>query len=84
MDLRSLTARARTLVSDLAHPESPTDTLGKLGLLRDVQAVPHGAGFVIEVTLNGVECASFEQIKDDILAELDAHDIPARLRTPPQ
>jgi ring-1,2-phenylacetyl-CoA epoxidase subunit PaaD len=81
--LTAIVARARTLAADVRDPEIPVISIGELGVLRDVQAVPHGAGFVVEVsitpTYNG--CPAMDQIRDDILDELDAHDIPARVRT---
>ncbi len=82
-ELARITARARVLAAAIPDPEIPVINIEELGVLRDVQAVPFGAGFVIEVTITPTysACPAIEQIKDDILAELDDHDIPARVRT---
>jgi ring-1,2-phenylacetyl-CoA epoxidase subunit PaaD len=81
--LQSIVARAHTLVAAVPDPEIPVISIEDLGILRGVKAVPHGQGFVIEVTVTPTYsgCPAMDQIRDDILAELDAHDIPARVRT---
>lgn len=82
-ELERITERARVLVAAVPDPEIPVINIEELGVLRDVKAVPFCGGHVIEVTITPTysACPAIEQIKDDILAELDAHDIPARVRT---
>jgi ring-1,2-phenylacetyl-CoA epoxidase subunit PaaD len=89
-DLESIVARARVLAASMTDPEIPIVTIEDLGILRDVQAVPFGAmnaqgqqGFIIEITITPTYsgCPAIDQIRDDILAEMDAEDIPARIKT---
>ncbi len=82
-ELASIVARARTLAASVPDPEIPVVNIEDLGILRDVRAVPHGAGWVVEVVITPTYsgCPAMDAIKDDILAELDAHEIPARVRT---
>jgi ring-1,2-phenylacetyl-CoA epoxidase subunit PaaD len=88
--LAPIVARARTLAANVPDPEIPVITIEELGILRDVQAVPFGEknaqgqqGFLIEITITPTYsgCPAMEQIRDDILAEMDAEDIPARIKT---
>jgi ring-1,2-phenylacetyl-CoA epoxidase subunit PaaD len=82
-ELDAIARRAHTLVADVPDPEIPVISIAELGILRSVQAVPHGKGHVIEVTITPTYsgCPAMDQIRDDILAELDAHEIPGRVRT---
>ena len=84
MNLEQIVARARTLAASVPDPEIPVITIDELGILRDVQAVPFGEqGFIIEITITPTYsgCPAVDQIRDDILAEMDAEDIPARIKT---
>ncbi len=90
MNLEQITARARVLAASVPDPEIPVITIEELGILRDVQAVPFGdvsaqgqQGFIIEITITPTYsgCPAIDQIRDDILAEMDAEDIPARIKT---
>jgi ring-1,2-phenylacetyl-CoA epoxidase subunit PaaD len=88
--LQSIVARARVLAGNITDPEIPVITLEDLGILRDVQAVPFGEktnqgqqGFIIEITITPTYsgCPAMDQIRDDILHEMDAEHIPARVKT---
>jgi ring-1,2-phenylacetyl-CoA epoxidase subunit PaaD len=90
MSLEQITARARVLAASVPDPEIPVITIEELGILRDVQAVPFGEatalgqqGYIIEITITPTYsgCPAVDQIRDDILAEMDAEDIPARIKT---
>ncbi len=90
MNLEQIVARARVLAASVPDPEIPVITIEELGILRDVQAVPFGEqsangqqGFIIEITITPTYsgCPAVDQIRDDILAEMDAEDIPARIKT---
>ncbi len=90
MNLEQIVARARTLAASVPDPEIPVITIEELGILRDVQAVPFGnqaangqQGFIIEITITPTYsgCPAIDQIRDDILTEMDAEDIPARVKT---
>ncbi len=89
-NLNQITARARVLASSVPDPEIPVITIEELGILRDVQAVPFGEpnaqgqqGFIIEITITPTYsgCPAMEQIRDDILTEMDHESIPARVKT---
>ncbi len=89
-DLAQIVARARVLAASVTDPEIPVITLEDLGILRDVQAVPFGEpnaqgqqGFIIEITITPTYsgCPAMDQIRDDILNEMDAESIPARVKT---
>jgi ring-1,2-phenylacetyl-CoA epoxidase subunit PaaD len=89
-DLAQIVARARVLAASITDPEIPVITLEDLGILRDVQAVPFGEpnaqgqqGFIIEITITPTYsgCPAMDQIRDDILNEMDAESIPARVKT---
>ena len=88
--LAGIVSRARVLAASVPDPEIPVITIDELGILRDVQAVPFGdasaagqQGFIIEITITPTYsgCPAMEQIRDDILTEMDAEDIPARIKT---
>lgn len=88
--LAGIVTRARTLAASVTDPEIPVITLEDLGILRDVQAVPFGEpnaqgqqGFIIEITITPTYsgCPAMDQIRDDILHEMDAEHIPARVKT---
>jgi ring-1,2-phenylacetyl-CoA epoxidase subunit PaaD len=88
--LEQITERARTLAASVPDPEIPVITIEELGILRDVQAVPFGEknehgqqGYIVEITITPTYsgCPAVDQIRDDILAEMDAEDIPARIKT---
>ena len=88
--LAGIVARARVLAASVPDPEIPVITIDELGILRDVQAVPFGdasaagqQGFIIEITITPTYsgCPAMDQIRDDILAEMDAEGIPARIKT---
>lgn len=88
--LEAIVARARVLAGNITDPEIPVITLQDLGILRDVQAVPFGEktdqgqqGYIIEITITPTYsgCPAMDQIRDDILTEMDAEDIPARVKT---
>lgn len=88
--LDSIVSRARLLAASVPDPEIPVITLEDLGILRDVQAVPFGEpnalgvqGYIIEITITPTYsgCPAMDQIRDDILTEMDAEDIPARVKT---
>jgi ring-1,2-phenylacetyl-CoA epoxidase subunit PaaD len=90
VNLDQITARARVLAASVPDPEIPVITIEELGILRDVQAVPFGEmnaqgqqGYLIEITITPTYsgCPAVDQIRDDILAEMDAEDIPARIKT---
>jgi ring-1,2-phenylacetyl-CoA epoxidase subunit PaaD len=89
-NLAQITARARVLAASVPDPEIPVITIEELGILRDVQAVPFGEmnalgqqGYIVEITITPTYsgCPAVDQIRDDILAEMDAEDIPARIKT---
>lgn len=89
-DLAQIVARARVLAASVPDPEIPVITIEELGILRDVQAVPFGEiaangqqGFIVEITITPTYsgCPAIDQITDDILTEMDAEDIPARIKT---
>jgi ring-1,2-phenylacetyl-CoA epoxidase subunit PaaD len=81
--LERLVARAKVLAAAVCDPEIPVLSLADLGVLRDVRAVPHGAGWVVEIVITPTYsgCPALDTMRDDILAEMDAEDIPARIRT---
>jgi ring-1,2-phenylacetyl-CoA epoxidase subunit PaaD len=88
--LQGIVARARVLAASVPDPEIPVITIEELGILRDVQAVAFGPanadgqqGYLIEITITPTYsgCPAMDQIRDDILAEMDAEDIPARIKT---
>jgi ring-1,2-phenylacetyl-CoA epoxidase subunit PaaD len=88
--LGAIVARARVLAASVPDPEIPVITIDELGILRDVQAVPFGEatadgqqGYLIEITITPTYsgCPAMDQIRDDILTEMDAEDIPARVKT---
>ncbi len=88
--LAGIVSRARVLAASVPDPEIPVITIDELGILRDVQAVPFGdasmagpQGYIIEITITPTYsgCPAVDQIRDDILAEMDAEDIPARIKT---
>jgi ring-1,2-phenylacetyl-CoA epoxidase subunit PaaD len=90
LDLDRITARARVLAASVPDPEIPVITIEELGILRDVQAVPFGEmnalgqqGYIVEITITPTYsgCPAVDQIRDDILAEMDAEEIPARIKT---
>ncbi len=90
VDLDQITARARVLAASVPDPEIPVITIEELGILRDVQAVPFGEmnalgqqGYIVEITITPTYsgCPAVDQIRDDILAEMDAEEIPARIKT---
>ena len=90
MNLEQIIARARVLAASVPDPEIPVITIEELGILRDVQAVPFGEqaangqqGFIIEITITPTYsgCPAIDQIRDDILAEMDVENIPARIKT---
>jgi ring-1,2-phenylacetyl-CoA epoxidase subunit PaaD len=90
VNLDQITARARVLAASVPDPEIPVITIEELGILRDVQAVPFGEmnalgqqGYIVEITITPTYsgCPAVDQIRDDILAEMDAEDIPARIKT---
>ena len=88
--LQNIVARARVLAASVPDPEIPVITIEELGILRDVQAVPFGVvaadgrqGYLIEITITPTYsgCPAMDQIRDDILHEMDAEHIPARIKT---
>ncbi|NJM43284.1 MAG: phenylacetate-CoA oxygenase subunit PaaJ [Brachymonas sp.] len=88
--MQGIVERARVLAASVPDPEIPVITLEDLGILRDVQAVPFGEpnaegqqGYIIEITITPTYsgCPAMDQIRDDILTEMDAEDIPARIKT---
>jgi ring-1,2-phenylacetyl-CoA epoxidase subunit PaaD len=90
VNLDQITARARVLAASVPDPEIPVITIEELGILRDVQAVPFGEmnalgqqGYIVEITITPTYsgCPAVDQIRDDILAEMDAEEIPARIKT---
>jgi ring-1,2-phenylacetyl-CoA epoxidase subunit PaaD len=90
VNLDQITARARVLAASVPDPEIPVITIEELGILRDVQAVRFGdinaqgqQGYIIEITITPTYsgCPAMDQIRDDILTEMDAEDIPARIKT---
>jgi ring-1,2-phenylacetyl-CoA epoxidase subunit PaaD len=90
VNLEQIVSRARVLAASVPDPEIPVITIEELGILRDVQAVPFGEqsangqqGFIIEITITPTYsgCPAIDQIRDDILTEMDAEDIPARIKT---
>ncbi len=90
MNLEQIAARARVLAASVPDPEIPVITIEELGILRDVQAVKIGKlnalgqqGYIIEITITPTYsgCPAMDQIRDDILTEMDAEDIPARIKT---
>ena len=90
MNLAHIVARARTLAASVTDPEIPVITLEDLGILRDVKAVPFGApsaqgqqGYIIEITITPTYsgCPAMDQIRDDILHEMELEGIPARVKT---
>lgn len=83
-------ARARTLAASVTDPEIPVVTIEELGILRDVRAVRYGdknaqgqQGYIIEIVITPTYsgCPAMDQIRDDILAEMDHDNIPARVKT---
>ncbi len=90
MNLEQIAQRARVLAASVPDPEIPVITIDELGILRDVQAVKIGEqnaqgqqGYIIEITITPTYsgCPAMDQIRDDLLAEMDAEDIPARIKT---
>jgi ring-1,2-phenylacetyl-CoA epoxidase subunit PaaD len=90
VNLAKITARARVLAASVPDPEIPVITIEELGILRDVQAVPFGErtalgtqGYIIEITITPTYsgCPAMDQIRDDILSEMDQESIPARIKT---
>jgi len=90
VNLDAIVARARTLAASVTDPEIPVITLEDLGILRDVQAVPFGEqtaqgqqGYIVEITITPTYsgCPAMDQIRDDILHEMDLENIPARVKT---
>jgi ring-1,2-phenylacetyl-CoA epoxidase subunit PaaD len=90
VNLDHITARARTLAANVPDPEIPVVTIEELGILRDVQAVQFGEptaqgqqGYIIEIVITPTYsgCPAMDQIRDDILNEMDAENIPARIKT---
>ncbi len=90
VNLEQITQRARVLAASVPDPEIPVITIDELGILRDVQAVRFGEqnalgqqGYIIEITITPTYsgCPAMDQIRDDILSEMDAEDIPARIKT---
>ena len=90
MNLEQIITRARVLAASVPDPEIPVITIEELGILRDVQAVPFGdinalgqQGYIVEITITPTYsgCPAVDQIRDDILAEMDAEEIPARIKT---
>ncbi len=90
MNLQDVVARARTLAASVTDPEIPVITLEDLGILRDVQALPFGEptaqgqqGYIVEITITPTYsgCPAMDQIRDDILREMDLENIPARVKT---
>jgi ring-1,2-phenylacetyl-CoA epoxidase subunit PaaD len=90
VNLQDVVARARTLAASVTDPEIPVITLADLGILRDVQAVPFGEptaqgqqGYIVEITITPTYsgCPAMDQIRDDILHEMDLENIPARVKT---
>jgi ring-1,2-phenylacetyl-CoA epoxidase subunit PaaD len=90
VNLEQITARARVLAASVPDPEIPVITIEELGILRDVQAVPFGQmnelgqqGYIIEITITPTYsgCPAMDQIRDDILSEMDHESIPARIKT---
>ncbi|MFM7330151.1 MAG: 1,2-phenylacetyl-CoA epoxidase subunit PaaD [Brachymonas sp.] len=88
--LHGIVERARVLAASVPDPEIPVITIEELGILRDVQAVVFGdksqdgqQGYIIEITITPTYsgCPAMDQIRDDILTEMDAEDIPARIKT---
>ncbi|WP_349627894.1 1,2-phenylacetyl-CoA epoxidase subunit PaaD [Variovorax sp. PCZ-1] len=88
--LQGIVDRARVLAASVPDPEIPVITIEELGILRDVQAVPFGEatadgqqGYLVEITITPTYsgCPAMDQIRDDILNEMDAEDIPARIKT---
>lgn len=88
--LEGIVARARMLAASVTDPEIPVITLADLGILRDVQAVPFGApnamgqqGYIIEITITPTYsgCPAMDQMRDDILHEMELESIPARVKT---
>jgi ring-1,2-phenylacetyl-CoA epoxidase subunit PaaD len=88
--LAPIVARARALAASVSDPEIPVVSIEELGILRGVEAVRFGElaangqqGYIIEITITPTYsgCPAMEQIRDDILAEMDAEDIPARIKT---
>jgi ring-1,2-phenylacetyl-CoA epoxidase subunit PaaD len=88
--LGGIVERARVLAASVPDPEIPVITIEELGILRDVQAVPFGElnaagqqGYIVEITITPTYsgCPAMDQIRDDILNEMDAEDIPARVKT---
>jgi ring-1,2-phenylacetyl-CoA epoxidase subunit PaaD len=90
VNLEQIVARARTLAASVTDPEIPVITLEDLGILRDVKAVAFGAanaqgqqGYIIEITITPTYsgCPAMDQIRDDILHEMELESIPARVKT---
>ena len=90
VNLEQIAERARVLAASVPDPEIPVITIEELGILRDVQAVKFGEpnelgqqGFIIEITITPTYsgCPAMDQIRDDILTEMDHEHIPARIKT---
>jgi len=90
VNLQAIVERARSLAASVTDPEIPVITLEDLGILRDVQAVAFGEknaqgqqGYIIEITITPTYsgCPATDQIRDDILHEMDLENIPARVKT---
>jgi ring-1,2-phenylacetyl-CoA epoxidase subunit PaaD len=90
VNLEQIVQRARILAACVPDPEIPVITIEELGILRDVQAVRFGEqneqgqqGYIIEITITPTYsgCPAMDQIRDDILAEMDHESIPARIKT---
>jgi len=64
-----------TVVAAVEDPELPFVTIGELGMVRSVEVSAHQVNVVLTPTYTG--CPATEQIRDDVVQALQAHDYEA-------
>lgn len=78
--MNTLSARAWELLEGVPDPEIPVVSIAELGILREVNESGDGElEVVITPTYSG--CPAMEQIEQDVLALLQAHQLRARVVT---
>jgi ring-1,2-phenylacetyl-CoA epoxidase subunit PaaD len=66
-------AQIEAILAGIPDPEIPVVSIRELGILRDVKLSDHGVEVVITPTYSG--CPAMEQIRDDVVSALAAHQI---------
>ncbi len=70
-------AQIEAILAAIPDPEIPVVSIRELGILRDVKLTDQGVEVVITPTYSG--CPAMEQIRDDVVAALVAHQIKGRV-----